>query len=1420
MANHFIQRSRNRSRRALSRLLVLAALAGVLALASGVRAADDIDLLRQRGGTPFVMVLLDTSASMNTTPPPSRQKSDLGSWTVANADDPASKLFQVKRALYEVFSQVENVHFGFAGFNQDLLRVQSKHWVYRAEAPATFFAAPLDISYPSAAGEAWTFGAHFNLPAGTPGVAGSCSAPLDYSNDRTAIDRFSRLGGTGGQTTTLWIEDKGTLYRVTLARSANDTIIDPTDPSDPPVPVANDLGSDLLEVDVTVEVVISCSPLRIDLSQTHTVLFRKMTDFLMVEASVGVDGGEAAIGPEKIDTSNCTADEYIAGVYDYQDMIAEGTCGTGSSRPFTGRGWDSNNDVDVDPFCASGDCYNLRFPTTFHGRFSPTLDTGDFIPLDWSAEYREDFLKRLNPRHPSYLPQALWDGDVSNGESSDEAFIPYFGIANYFEDTPDSDGILKLRNEDERPLLAYGNSPLGRAINDFRCWVLGDGNKCRDSTVGWNELFSDNDLWYHCRVPYLIVISDGEDNSVGENPTADASDFLQAAGVRTWAFTFQSTPQLQSMTNAGGGELITVANGDDLKAELRRILGQIQQEARTFATAAVPSVQASTDQNIYITHFTPLNEKAVWEGHVRSFLSVPDLDLLNGTPTWDAADELLVQAPEPAADGNDAGVDLQLGNDPDERRVFYAQERIPGSASRASWGANRQMFDRSESAPDAEDATTEERDFWTGLDLNFDATSPRSVRETRARADRIVEQTLFEKTWDDPDRGVVSYVLGEVFHSDPLIVGAPTNVRYFVQDAEETFDGDGTQQGTGYREFFAKHEFRRKLLVAGSNDGMVHAFDAGTPHLETFTDELDVERTDVRFDNGSGRELFAYIPRTVLPTVTSMAENPFAHRWAVDGTLAVADAFVDPKHEGTPTPADRTWRTVAIGGLREGGSGYFALDITQPDILTTANVGPLDSAGTQREVFFADDQDIVPDCVTATGGGDDLGCDDQVTYPSVLWEFTDSVWDAVSLEYVRLDEDGNGQPDLGETWSSADIGRIRVVENGTVVNKYVAVVGGGLDPIKSDARGNWLYIVDIETGEAIYKRRLDGSAPSAPAAVDTNQDSFFDTIYIGTTAGFMYRVDLEEESAGSTIYPRLVTEMVEGVNGITYQTTRIEKGNDSSEPLWHPRAIFTTEGRPIYFPPAVLFVGDLGKFALGFGTGDREDLTSISVDIGRFYVFVDESDEIPESDLPMVETRFTEVTLDEADNPNLLSDPDIPVGRRGWYLILGENERLIGDPFGFAGITFFATFTADDPRTDPLTCDISKSNCDNPNCRLTGDSRVYLVGTTDADAFLEVDGILQRYRTIEGFITNPFTEQAVNLTSADPDPPDGDTDPDPNDEIIEDIVEKLKANFPERCKYGNHRFNVNVISSDRVSVEQIAAVPICIIQSNWKEVTE
>ena len=84
-------------------------------------------------------------------------------------------------------------------------------------------------------------------------------------------------------------------------------------------------------------------------------------------------------------------------------------------------------------------------------------------------------------------------------------------------------------------------------------------------------------------------------------------------------------------------------------------------------------------------------------------------------------------------------------------------------------------------------------------------------------------------------------------------------------------------------------------------------------------------------------------------------------------------------------------------------------------------------------------------------------------WPSVLWEIQDAT-----------DADANGYPDMGESWSKPGLGRICVAKDASgncTDERYVALFGGGFDRERKNRRGNWFYIVDVETGFVLYKVR-------------------------------------------------------------------------------------------------------------------------------------------------------------------------------------------------------------------------------------------------------------------------------------------------------------------------------------------------------------
>src|SRR5206468_9579902 len=166
------------------------------------------------------------------------------------------------------------------------------------------------------------------------------------------------------------------------------------------------------------------------------------------------------------------------------------------------------------------------------------------------------------------------------------------------------------------------------------------------------------------------------------------------------------------------------------------------------------------------------------------------------------------------------------------------------------------------------------------------------------------------------------------------LVGPPNQFPYYTSNLH------------GYQDFRNTYQHRRRVLYYGSNDGLFHAVDAGgwdrTPAQCDF--EADGVTRKHCFDLGSGTELFAYAPRSIMQVFHRLKDQVGVQtkrmEWSVDGPATAGDVFIDSSHTGTPVDADRAWTTVLVGGMREGSSfegtsgaapsdsqgSYYALD--------------------------------------------------------------------------------------------------------------------------------------------------------------------------------------------------------------------------------------------------------------------------------------------------------------------------------------------------------------------------------------------------------------------------------------------------------------------------------------------------------------
>lgn len=322
--------------------------------------------------------------------------------------------------------------------------------------------------------------------------------------------------------------------------------------------------------------------------------------------------------------------------------------------------------------------------------------------------------------------------------------------------------------------------------------------------------------------------------------------------------------------------------------------------------------------------------------------------------------------------------------------------------------------------------------------------------------------------------GTNTGVLGDIIHSSPLYVGAPPF---------------GYQE-SGYQAFRNNFKNRTPMIYVGANDGMLHGFDANT-----------------------GEEKIAFVPNKVYGNLSRLTANNYAHRYYVDGTPMAGDVFIN-----------NAWRTVLVGGLRKGGQGVFALDITDPSAFSESNAGNL-----------------------------------------VLWEFTDA-----------------DDPDLGYTFSDITIAKMA---NGKWAAIFGNGYNNSEPDDNPSTTGHAvLYILFIENNTGTwtlntnYVKLSTGvgtvttpNGLASPAAVDVDGDGIIDFIYAGDLRGNLWKWDVR--SSDHTAWSQSTNR------------TRVWQARDASNNE-QPITSRPTVGRhPAGLPGWMVYFGT-GKYLEGGTNGD------------------------------------------------------------------------------------------------------------------------------------------------------------------------------------------------------------------------------------------
>lgn len=201
------------------------------------------------------------------------------------------------------------------------------------------------------------------------------------------------------------------------------------------------------------------------------------------------------------------------------------------------------------------------------------------------------------------------------------------------------------------------------------------------------------------------------------------------------------------------------------------------------------------------------------------------------------------------------------------------------------------------------------------IHCDVDSTEPEEVAACDTYAQQRVDYVRGMRTNEStptPRFRARSSVLGAVINAQPWYLSSPRGGYYDTFPCPASADPDDRQAcspetkafnddpANGYTSYQFDNFDRSPYVYVGSNDGMLHAFDAA-----------------------SGEESWAYVPSTLITNrrLARSTADTAGLTPGVDSRPLEADVFLNGR-----------WRTILLGSLRLGGRGVFAIDVTNPPV--------------------------------------------------------------------------------------------------------------------------------------------------------------------------------------------------------------------------------------------------------------------------------------------------------------------------------------------------------------------------------------------------------------------------------------------------------------------------------------------------------
>ena len=403
--------------------------------------------------------------------------------------------------------------------------------------------------------------------------------------------------------------------------------------------------------------------------------------------------------------------------------------------------------------------------------------------------------------------------------------------------------------------------------------IITDGDSTRDRNSILAQAIGDRDP-VDGREPgganEVHYIVDGQD-MLGTDYLDDVAQYLYETDLSssfegqqniityTIGFTVQSQHNLLGRTaEKGHGRYFYSGNAQQLADAFQDIVNEILEKSTSFVAPLVPVSRlerTTAGDKLYLALFQPVNG-GMWSGNLKKFGVAQENNALSGISMGDMTD----------ANGG-AALDKD-GQILPTAKSFWTTVNMDGGDVQKG-GVGEVLMNRSSS-----------RNIYTYLESNLNLThSSNAFNNTNitptmlgllstdsAGRDNLIQFVHGYDAYDDNGNGNTTekrdWILGSFLHSRPLII----------------------------------HYDTRSVIFAGSNDGMLHAF-----------------------DDSDGSELWAFIPPNLLDKLQALHAD-------------VIESFVDgsPKVYISYDSGGQINKAILIFGERRGGNHYYALDITDP----------------------------------------------------------------------------------------------------------------------------------------------------------------------------------------------------------------------------------------------------------------------------------------------------------------------------------------------------------------------------------------------------------------------------------------------------------------------------------------------------------